>query len=381
VNRAAAAVRRAPLLVLLVGTAAAQGASVHAAFAADPRAEGPPGLVWLRQELLARRPEWPAGRQALDAFALHVDGRGLRIGEALPLPRGAAAAGELAIDGASATFATASFATGVDGHDELYLRGAAVPPALAPLLAALHVDVDGAPRLVDLTALLGNLTGPVLEGDGVRALLPLLAARCGEATFAVARDGDGLRVRGGSDGGLALPLALLWLAAADQSAPALRGPAMALCLRAFGGRDGDRAEAVRQLQRAGADGLPGLRALLHADEECRLAAIDGLVRMRAVAELPRIVAAAQRGLPLATAMAATAVRELWADAPADVRAAVRSALARSDALDASAIPANAAPAAPDPRWRLLAELGLVAIGLLGLWQRERAGARAVFARA
>jgi hypothetical protein len=377
VTGAAPAVLRAPVLALAIGAAAAQGASVHAAFAADPRAEGPPGLVWLRQELLARRPEWPAGRPPLDAFALHVDARGLRISEALPLPRGAIAAGELALDGD----ASATFATGVDGHDELRLRAPTVPPSLAPLLAALHVDVDGAPRLVDLPALVGNLTGPVLEGDGLRALLPLLAARCGEVTFAVARDGDVLVVRGGSDGGLALPLALSWLAAADPAAPALRGPAMALCLRAFGGRDGDRAEAVRQLQRAGAEGLPGLRALLHADEECRLAAIDGLVRMRAVAELPRIVAAAQRGLPLATAMAATAVRELWADAPADVRAAVRSALARSDALDASAIPAPAAQPAPDWRWRLCVELGLVAAGLFGLWQRERARARAMFARA
>src|SRR5262249_2415548 len=141
VNGAAPAVRRAPLLALLIGTAAAQGASVHAAFAADPRADGPPGLVWLRQELLARRSEWPAGLQPLDAFALHVDARGLRIGEALPVPRGAIAAGELALDGE----ASATFATGVDGHDELRLRAAAVPPALAPLLAALHVDVDGAP--------------------------------------------------------------------------------------------------------------------------------------------------------------------------------------------------------------------------------------------
>src|SRR5262249_42574419 len=131
-------------------------------------------------------------------------------------------------------------------------------------------------------------------------------------------------------------------------------------------------------QRAGADGVPGLRALLHGDEECRLAAIDGLLRLRAVAELPHIVAAARDDWPLVTALAATAVRELWPETPNGVRASTLQALQQNRAFADLALPGTpAAPGATDPRWRVLAGLAILATALFQLWRRERLRLRAL----
>ena len=68
--------------------------TMRVAFAADPGSSGPGGIAWLRHEILASRPEWPAGQDPDAAFTLHVDAKGLRVQPALPLPTGAYAAGE-----------------------------------------------------------------------------------------------------------------------------------------------------------------------------------------------------------------------------------------------------------------------------------------------
>ena len=189
------------------------------------------------------------------------------------------------------------------------LQATAAPAQVAQLLEALRTELDGAPRTVDVGTWVGNLTGPTLEGDDRRALLPLAAARIGELTYSLSRQDNGLRIQGKSDGGVFLPLFTLWLAATGPGATTVTDALARWRLRAFGSRDGDRAEAVRQLQRAGAQGLDGMRAMLHGDEACRLAAVDGLIRLRAAGELPQIVAAADGTSPLVTDAAALADRK------------------------------------------------------------------------
>jgi hypothetical protein len=339
--------------------------AAHAAFAAD-RDGTAPALAWLRQ-VLGDRAEWPAGRDTAAPFTVHWRDGQLWFGAALELPPGVALAGEITIGGA-----TIGFACQDDGREDWRVRGDAVPPLLAGVVAALQPEVDGAPRALDLPALIGNVAGAAVEGDGTAEALALGAVQCGEVTVAVRRDGDDLRVIGRSGGGLSVPALLLWCAlqrdghaAPDQRLDAWR-------LRAFGARDGDRAEAARQLQRAGSDAVPTLCALLHADEHSRLSAIDGLVRLRAAGELPRIVAAAAPDLPLCVAMAKTAVRELWPLASAATRTATLLELRRSRTLDVGLVTPAADALQPDARWRWLGVLAVVAVGLLGCWLRERA---------
>lgn len=341
--------------------------TVRIAFAADPGAEGPGGLVWLRHDVLAQRREWPAGQDPDAAFTLHLDRTGLRFLAALTLPTGAYAAGEGELpEGVAWTFACDR-----DGRDEVTLRAGGAPAQVKQLLDAFRAEIDGAPRVLDVAALVGNLTGPTLEGDDRRALLPLAAARAGELTYALSRKGDALSVAGKSDGGVFMPLFALWLAATGPGATAVTDTLATWRLRAFSSRDGDRAEAVRQLQRAGAQGVAGMRALLHGDEACRLAAIDGLTRLHATDELPHIVAAADGSSLLVTDAAALAVRELYADASPRVQQATLRALQASTSLRPDLIPQPSATMSAPPRIRLLACMLLVTLGLFGLWQRER----------
>jgi hypothetical protein len=225
-----------------------------------------------------------------------------------------------------------------------------------------------APRTLDVPALVGNVAGAAVEGDGDAQQLALGAAHCGELTLAVRSDRGRLRAEGRSGGGLVVPALLLWLAQRRDAGATLAGVHDGWRLRAFGARDGDRAEAVRQVQRAGGDAVPVLSALLHADEPSRVGAIDGLLRLRAAGELPRIAAAAEPDLPLATAMARAAVRELWPLASAATRQRTRAVLAASLALDESILDAEPAM---DGRYRWLAALSVLFTGLFGLWWRER----------
>ncbi|MGE3172631.1 MAG: hypothetical protein AB7O97_08380 [Planctomycetota bacterium] len=346
-------------------------ALLRAAFAAAT--PGAPALDWLRHDVLARRAEWPRGLDPDAAFTLHHrDGR-TWFGGALPLPAGVAVAGEFDLG-----TGTVQFSCNADGSDRWTTAATATPPRCAGILAALHLDLGGAPRTVDPAALLGHLAGAGLEGDVAGQQLLLGALQCGEVTLAAHRAGGGLRVQGRSGGGLIVPALLTWFAAGRAAAAPPQAQGDVFALRAYTGRDGDRAEAARQLQRLGPDGLPGLRAMLHADEAGRLSAIDGLVRLGAAAELPRIVAAAAADMPLVTRMVRSAARALWPSASAPTRDAALAALRRNPALPQTLAellldPVAAAAATPTShrRWHVVAMLAAVTASLFGLWLRER----------
>lgn len=347
---------------------------LHVAFAAERDPSAPPALSWLRADVLATRPGWPAGWTARQPFVLHATTAGLRFLPAQPLPAGLCAAGSCTLPGGG----TIAFAVDERGRED-WFADAAASAMLQRVLAALHVEIDGAPRVLDPAALVGNLLGAVVDGDPDRSWLPLAAAACGETTIAARRRDDGLHVRGESHGGLLLGAVAIWRAMDLAHGRSVEATLADWQLRAFASRDGDRAEAARQLQRAGAAALPTLRALLRGDEACRLAAIDGLLRMEAAGELPRIVAAATAQPPLLRELAAEAVLGLWPRADAPTRAATIAAL-RSDPLvapdrlagmrDRVSWPTGAG-AGPPRRWREAAFWFVLAMATAGFWWRER----------
>lgn len=365
------------VLATLVGTgstcAGQSDATVHITFRAGAAHEGPPAVGRLCATWLPQRPEWPADLQVGAPFTLTIDHGTLRITPStVALPAAALAVASWQFDGGPQALASCA----ADGTEDWFVpAGFQLPTPWQRRLAELQVDLLGQPRSLDAAVLSGHLAGPLVDG-APRAGLAQLGALCGEVTF-VAWQADGhLRVRGCSDGGLLLPALVLASLDAGTGSP--------LSLRAFAARDGDRAEAARQLSRLGndADATRVLRGLLHADDALRLAAIDTLVRRGATAELPRIVAAAAPGLPLATTAAADAVRALWLDATPEVRQRTREALARSNnadlrRLDPELLPRRVGgtaerPAAdPGPRLRALVFLLLSGTCVYGIWLRER----------
>jgi hypothetical protein len=188
-----------------------------------------------------------------------------------------------------------------------------------------------------------------------------------------------VRVRGRSGGGLLLPAMCVWLAnlqpdeAPDSSWNAPVPPLPRWQLRAFASRDGDRTEAVRQLV---CDDSPGatdaLDALLHADCQIRITAMDSLVRRQAAGQWRRILAAAEPDHPGTVAMAREAILALWPWLPANEYPLVRAALQAHASpvlrqLAATPLPVSLA----DARWPAMAWLSVIACGLLGFWLRER----------
>ncbi|HEX5052908.1 MAG TPA: HEAT repeat domain-containing protein [Planctomycetota bacterium] len=351
--------------------------TLRAAFAAGPRRATVPALAWLCSQHLPKRPEWPRGLSADETFVVSLSPAGPTIrAEQVTLPPDVAAAGSCAFGGGP----TLLWSCATDGTEDWFVPlDFEIPAALRSVLRTLGADLLDQPHRLDASVVVGHLAPAMSDGDPRLELLRLGASLCGEVTWLAWRTPSHLRVRGRSEGGLLLPAALL-LWAIDGSTAA--STPKALC--AFASRDGDRAEAARQLSRVRqGEALAPLRALLHADDQVRLAAIDTLVRLRAVEELPRIVEAAGPGAPWASLAAADAVRELWIDAPPEVRQRTRVALAQSRARDLRAIDTTTLPAkraGPAPvrdvdagsmRARSLLLLGLLAVGLHGLWRRER----------
>lgn len=285
------------------------------------------------------------------------------------MPAGCAAVGEFALDGT-----TIGFELSLDGSETWRIHGTTLPATLARWFEPLRIELDGPARAIDCNALSGNLAGAAADEDVDARLLQLAAMQCGEVTIAARRDGSTILLHGRSAGGLIGPAFVIERAMRRDASQPLDGQTRSWAARAFAGMDGDRLEAVRQLQRSGENALPALRALLHGDEASRLCAIDGLVRMQAASELPRIVAAADNDMPLATSMAATAAIELWPLAAEPTRQRAREALARNPALDASLLTWREAKER-DGRWRLLAIACVSLACLLGLWMRERARLR------
>lgn len=340
---------------------------VRAAFAPAAAHDGAPGLGWLRREVIARLPEWPAPRDPDLAFALHFEGGRVRIAEAVDLPPGTAVVGQASRRGTTVDFECRS-----DGSESWRVDVRRSQPDLAPLLDVLRVPTNGTPHSLDLTALLGHLAGASVSDDDASMRMLSGAALCGEVVVEARRFGSSMRVLGRSGGGLCVPVVLVATAMRRDAAKRVVDDEDEWALRAFAATDGDRTEAIRQVQRAGAESLPTLRAMLHGDEACRLAAIDAMLRLRAAGELPRIANAAEATMPLAVAMAATAVHELFGSAKASTRDATRRALAeRPELARALAEVASNDVAVGSGRWRSVAIAAVVLAGLFGFWLRER----------
>jgi hypothetical protein len=375
-SRRAAEFGAALLLGCCGSTAVAQGtapATLDVAVAAAPQRGKLPALAWLCEAWLPARAAWPQGLDRRAAFRLSLaDGR-------LTVARLQAPIGDLAFAG-SCRFgdgAPALFACSVDGHEDWF-----VPAAFAPAtrwldaLDALDARALDRPRSLATPVVVAHLAGGLADDDPRGALLRLGATLCGDVTWTAWSTPQWLRVRGRSEGGLLLPAALAALAVTDG--PATNG----LALRAYAARDADRDEATRQLTRAGgAEADAPLRAMLHADDPARLAAIDALVRRGAAAELPAIVGAADPEAPWATLAAIDALHELWPHADATTRRRTRDAIAASASIALRGVDLEALaprvrppvePTAPASlRVRALLWLGVCAIGLCGLLARER----------
>lgn len=369
---------RAFFLLAVAGIGAGIGAQsprVEVAFAADAATSGLPAVAWLAGTVLPMRDEWPRDLAADQSFVVRLSPAGLSIApNGVPLPAGALAAGSVEY----ATGRRALCTCRRDGTEDWYVPRDFSPPVawlkLARLLRAL--DVERA-HTVDLSVAVGHLLGPTAPGDADREALQLGATLCGEVTWQSWWNTEHLRVRGRSEGGLLLPAVLLVLARHLGN-----GAAAPLPIRAFAARHGDREEAVRQMSRGDkSDQRVALLAMLHGDDELRLTAIDSLVRLGSVDDLPRIVEAANPSLPLTTIAAADAVAALWHDASSSTKERTREALAASPTsalrnLDPGRIPEK--PRGPvtavTQHWRLLIALFVLAAGLFCLWLRERARA-------
>ena len=349
--------------------------TVNVAIAAAPQRSQLPALSWLCADYLPQLAEWPTGLDPTGAFRLTITADAITVnGLTMPLAAEVAVTGSCTIgDGQPMLFECTH-----DGVEDWFVPHAFVTPApwlqLAQTLDALGLDC---PRTLSAAVLTGHLAGGFADGDPRGELLRHGASLCGDVTWTAWSTPTHLRVRGRSSGGLAMPTALLCLAAASGL------PMRGLSLRAFSACDADRAEAARQLLRhAGDDAVPTLRAMLHADDTTRLAAIDTLVRRDRCEDMPAIVAAANPDNPWATVAAADAIRRLWPHASPEVRQRTRTALARSQSLTLRALDVEqltvgavpsplSAPTAPQPV-RALVWLAIMALGLTGLWARERA---------
>ncbi|MGK0204059.1 MAG: hypothetical protein ACI9S9_003139 [Planctomycetota bacterium] len=345
-------------------------------------------MAWLCDEFLPTLPQWPEGLDPSKSFSLSLSAAGLQIRKTeVVVPAGAVAIGTCSFSAADPT-PQILWRCETNGREQWFVpNDFELPPRWQQLLHAIEADLVGTSRTLAVAVITGHLAGGLLDNDPRSALLRLGPALCGDATWQAQRLGDKLHVYGRSGGGLMLPMTFLALAIADGC-----GELSALSLRAFAARDADKSEAARQLGRTDRElDTRTLRALLHAEDEVRLTAIEALVRHGASNELPAIIRAADAQHPWATIAARDAVTRLWSTATGEERYATRAALRASDVselqqIDVEALaatPTNALimPISPDSdttiavdggRARALILLLCTSIGLLGLWHRERA---------
>ena len=387
----------AALLATLTTVATGQrqrGPQLHVAFAAGAARGDTEALDWLCEEFLPTRPEWPQGLKPQDPFAITLTLDGLRIAPTdVRPPQGSVALGTGRLDDALHDTPPFIWCCDRSGRERWHVpRGFVLPERYRRLARAIDADVLDTPRTFAIAVAAGHLAGGFAEGDPRATALRLGAALCGDATWTAWSDDRGdVHVRGCSEGGLVMPLTLLLVAAIDGG-DAPSGPA----LRAFAARDADRTEATRQLGRSDRDvDVVTLRALLHANDAVRLTAIDALVRLGLGEELPHIVAAADPEHPWATIAANDALRILWRDASSPARAATRRALEQSPSQALRGVDLDRLVTARDSqssstagdlppsngRARLLFVLFCTALGLFGLWTRERLRTKTVTATA
>lgn len=366
----------AALACVLTSTAAAQefAGRLQLQFAAGATRAGPPAIRVLGAELLPHEPGWPPQLRPELGFVATFTGSGWQFRDCRPtLPPGAVVSIALWL---AEDQRPAVGSCDADGLEDWFL-----PPtwstvgAVGAWFEALLPTRDQ-PFTYDIATLVGLGLGPTLDGSRERAWLEA-AAQCGDLCAMAWHTGDCLRVRGRSGGGLLVPAWLWWRCGAPANPRAATNS-----LRGYAARDLERAAAAR----AGADpGLAGqgplLRALLHADEATRLGAIDSLVRRGDPQALVAMAEAVDADQPLIAQATCEAIRELWPMAPPAVRAQLQRELGQNRLAALNTLAAQLARAAttdepdgtPDPglRARGLLALGCLAVGIYGLWLRER----------
>lgn len=364
---------------------------LHAAIAASEHRSDVPAIAWLCDEFLPALPQWPEGLDSNASFSLSLTDAGLQISKTkVVVPTGAVAIGTCNFGG-TRTAQQIVWRCDTSGREQWSVPSEFVlPKRWQQLLHAFAADLIGTSRTLSVPVIVGHLAGGLLDNDPRSALLRLGPSLCGEATWLAQRNGNQLHVVGRSDGGLMLPMTFIGLAVAGG-----HGSLPTISLRAFAARDPDRAEAARQLGRADRTlDTDTLRALLHAEDETRFAAIEALVRHQASNELPAIIRAADDQYPWATIAARDAVMSLWPATTAVDRDRIQSALQASNSavlnqLDIDVLTASSAKMVPtsrstnptptfaaDGRAHALTLLFFMSAGLLGLWHREHVKLRA-----
>lgn len=368
---------------------AATGPVVHAAIAAATHRKQVPAIAWLCEEFLPSLPQWPADLDPQQPLALSLSLTGLQIRATdVTVPPGAVAVGTFSFAAATANEDNAiAWRCDHNGHERWHVpKQMQLPHTWRNLLHTLEADLVGTARTLSVPVIAGHLAGGMADGDPAAAALRLCPSLCGDATWMSTQHDGYLEVRGRSGGGLMLPAALVAIAIVDGG-----GELSTLSMRAFAARDGDQAEAARQLGRSDRTvDVATLRSLLRGDDPVRLTAIESLVRHRQSQELVNIIAAARADKPWATIAARDAVKRLWPIASITDRNAARAAMHQSDIpqlqeLAASELVLGSSVELPtslagntqpqveiiSDRARLLIVLFLASIGLFGLWLRER----------
>ena len=358
-----------------------------AAIADSTHRSNVPAIQWLCQEFLPKQPQWPTGLKPSDAFSISLSATELKIQKTkIEIPAGSVAIGAM-------SFSTdrgepqIRFTCEENGREQWVIPDDfELPRKWHSLLHSLHADELETPRTISIPVIVGHLAGGILDNDPRAPLVRLGPSLCGDVTWLAWQSSSNTHVCGRSGGGLMLPLTLTWFAITDGI-----GQLSGLSLRAFAARDADRTEAARQMGRGDRElEAKTLCALLHAEDQVRLPAIESLVRHGAADQLPAIIYAAGKQNPLATIAARDAVFRLWPTATFSERSEARAALKQSQVgvlqeLDFENLAehrsqhlgtlftqkSDSAQPVGDARQRTIIILICSALGLIGLWLRER----------
>lgn len=327
-GRAAAVAAFAAVALAAAGTQAQAQMQVpllRVRLAADPGKSGPPGIVWVRERVLAAAADAPAFgplEVRIDAEQ-HVQ----IVAAAEGPPAGLYVAAELRHGGLRAQIRATA-----DGIEDWEIEGTPGAGRLTSLVRRIGLDRLRGTVTLDLPVLAGNVGGFVDEADPLATLLRLGPGECGDVTLLVqVLAPQHLRVRGRSDGGLLLPALLLVLAdlrarpdPQDLQTPLAVGEHEPWQMLAAAACDSWREEAAHQLARIGtAPAQDALLRLLHADDDARLAAMAALLQRGAQQALPQLLAAVDQAQPETAALAAIATHT-WTPARAGVLPGLRS---------------------------------------------------------
>lgn len=303
-----------PLLLAALAGAARSQDTLEAQVAADPKRQGPPGLVWLREQWLPRLPGWPAGRDPLGPFLLRVRADGSVRVHTDQDPEGAYLRAE--VRGAEGFVVRIECdRAGIETWQAA--AGGPLRPDLARLLRRMGFPHGKLPVTLDVPALVGNLERRAAPNPHLGELVTLGSAACGEVVVKSEATSGGWTVRGRGAGGLLLP-ALSLLVATDRGAalpPTRDEDAERWLLLAGSARGLLREEAVRQLVRIDDPRAREILArTLHADEYASAFAMDGLWRLNEIATVDEVLKVATPEREDSEALAARLVVDAWHEA-------------------------------------------------------------------